>query len=80
MIGMQQAAQGSGHSLELPEFKNCLDTALKPRFEFWVLGVGLHDPCGSLPTQDIAFCGYYRCAPFLCLALEIHFKLRSAWI
>ena len=35
-VGMEQAAQGSGHSPELPEFRKCSDTALRHRV--WVLG------------------------------------------
>ena len=31
MVGMEQAAQGSGHSPELLEFKECLDAALRHR-------------------------------------------------
>ena len=30
-VGMEQAAQGSGHSPELLELKECLDTALRHR-------------------------------------------------
>lgn len=29
MVGMEQAPQGSGNGPELPEFKECLDTALR---------------------------------------------------
>ena len=30
-VGMERAAQGSGHSPELPEFKESLDNALRHR-------------------------------------------------
>lgn len=46
VVGMGQAAQDSGHGLELPELR---DTG----FGFWVEpGAGLSDP-QSLLTQDI---------------------------
>ena len=54
-VGMERAAQDSGHSRELREFKERLDTTLRHRV--WILGgpvwsgVGLCDPCGFLPTQ-----------------------------
>ena len=35
-VGMQWAAQGSGHSPELPEIRECLDGAL--RNGVWILG------------------------------------------
>ena len=35
-VGMQWAAQGSGHSPELPEIRECLDGAL--RKGVWILG------------------------------------------
>jgi len=54
---LEQAAQGSGCSTKLPEFQECLDVALRLSLLFGCscveLGVGLNDPCGSLPTQDI---------------------------
>lgn len=31
---LEQAPQGSGHRPKLPEFKKCLDSALRHRFEF----------------------------------------------
>jgi len=31
LVGMEQGAQGSGHSPELPEFKECLDNTLRLR-------------------------------------------------
>lgn len=37
VMGMEQAPQGSGHSLELVELKEHLDTALRHRI--WVLDV-----------------------------------------
>ena len=36
VVGMEQAAQGCGHGLRLPEFKKCLDTALS--HGVWILG------------------------------------------
>jgi len=54
---LEQAAQGSGHSPKLPEFKKHLDSGLKYSLNFgWSYvepGVGLDDPCESLPTWDI---------------------------
>ena len=45
VAGMELAAQDSGHSLELLEFKDCLDTALDTTLghSVWILG-GL---CGA---------------------------------
>ena len=58
VVGMEQPAQGSGHSPELLELRECLDSAL--RRWVWVLG-GLVWSwwelelilVGSLPTWDI---------------------------
>lgn len=38
--GTEQAPQGSDHSPKLPEFKKCLDSALRHTFEFWVVLCG----------------------------------------
>jgi len=53
---MEQAAQGTGHGPKLLEFKEHLDNTLR----YLILGgtyvkpgVGLRDPCGSLPIQNI---------------------------
>ena len=34
-MGMEQAAQGSGHGPELTEFKECWDNALRHRVWIW---------------------------------------------
>ena len=39
VVGMEQAAQGSGHSPTLLEFKEHLDKALRHRV--WILGGGV---------------------------------------
>ena len=57
VVGMEQAAQGSGHGPKLAEFKECLDTTLRHVFRLLSgcvdTAVGLHVHCGSLPTQDM---------------------------
>ena len=49
-VRMEQPAQGSGHGLKLPEFRECHMifgwSCMDPEVE-------LHDPYGSLSTQDI---------------------------
>jgi len=51
------SSQGSGHGPEMMELRERWDSALRHRV--WVgwscvePGVGLSDPCGSLPIQDI---------------------------
>ena len=59
------APQDSGHSPELPEFKKHLDSALRDRVWVVLCGarVGLEDPRGSLPTQDVQwFCDNWACS------------------
>ena len=41
VVSMEQAAQGSGHSPKLLEFKECLDTT--PRHRVWVVLCGARD-------------------------------------
>jgi len=55
VVGMEQVPQGSGHSLKLPELRQHWDNALRHRVWWCCMepGVGLYDPFGSLPTQDI---------------------------
>lgn len=43
---LRQTIPGSSHGLELPELEEHLDNGLG----FWV---GLSDPCGHFPIQDI---------------------------
>ena len=54
---LEQAAQGSGHSPKLPEFKKHLGSGLKYSLNFgWSYvepGAGLRDPYGDLPTWDV---------------------------
>ena len=61
---MEQAAQGSGHSPELSEFYECLDSALRHRV--WILGGAAYSQeldsvilMGTLHLRDILwFCFY----------------------
>lgn len=50
---LSQRAVGTAPVLE---FKECWDTAVRHRVWVWVVlraaGIGLHDPCGSLPARD----------------------------
>lgn len=52
---VEQAPQGSGHGLKLPEFKKHLDSALSYVLIFGRScvkpGAALNDPYRSLPTQ-----------------------------
>ena len=52
-MGMEQAAQGTGHVPELPDLREHWDTSPTIGFGFgWCcveLWVGLGGPCGSLP-------------------------------
>lgn len=53
---MEQALQGSGHGTELArvqELDNALTYDLIFRTSCVDPGVGVDDPCGFLPTQDI---------------------------
>jgi len=56
-VSMERAAQRGGHSPELLEYKERLDSTLRHRLGFgWCCvesGVGLDDPCGSPSTWDI---------------------------
>mgnify|MGYP001856084944 CR=1 FL=1 len=60
-LGTSSAPEGGGHGTGCPgqwacsqvlELKECLDTALRHSW-FWVVLCGIHDPCRSLPMQDI---------------------------
>ena len=58
VVGMEQAAQGSGHSPELSEFYECLDSALRHRV--WILGGAAYSQeldsvilMGTLHLRDI---------------------------
>lgn len=62
-VSLSRGSSGTGTgslimALSLPEFSKCFDNIL--RHVVWLLGlsyvepgVGIHDPCGFLPTQDI---------------------------
>ena len=56
-VGMERAAQGSGHGPKGRSSGSAWTALSDIEFGFWVVlcgdGVGLGDPCGSLPTQDI---------------------------
>ena len=57
-VGMEQAAQSSGHGTELLEFKKIWTTLSEVRFDFWVVLCGAKSwNCGQrslpFPTQDI---------------------------
>ena len=55
-VGMEQAAQGSGHDPELLEFKECLGYALAHSLNFgWFYeksGVGLNDALGLFHLRE----------------------------
>jgi len=73
---LAQAAQGSGHSTNLVEFKQRLDTALKTyglifRWSCVEAEVGPSEPYGSLPTWDILWF-YLCCCSFWQLQYQCH--------
>jgi len=77
---MEQGAQGSGHSLELLELRECWDIALSHRV--WVVLCGrLSDPHGSLPTWDIlSFCDVIMNLWEISPLTVVSGVLRSTWL
>ena len=58
VVSMEQAAQGSGHGLKLPEFKKHLDNTLSHRV--WILG----GPVWSQQLDSVIFVGSFQAGKY----------------